>query len=116
MNVEFKSRSYFSVTYGLLILMFQLICYSINSYVKKLVPHQDICRKTFETHKSKAQKIKSRQKKLHRDKKKENIIKIDDKRIKITNHSLFRKQNYNFLKKNSNSLNIILIPIKINRP
>jgi len=39
--------------------------------------------------------------------KQENRIKIDYKRIKITNHYLFPKQIYNLLEKSFNSLNII---------
>jgi len=40
-------------------------------------------------------------------------MKIHHKKVKITNHSFIRKQDYN-LPNFFNSLNIILIPIKIN--
>ena len=48
-----------------------------------------------------------RGKRSHGEIKEENIIQIDYKRIKITNHSLYCKQNYNLLKKCFNSLIII---------
>jgi len=48
-----------------------------------------------------------RGKRSHIEIKEENKIQIDYKRIKITNHFLSYKQNYNSLKKRFNSLIII---------